>query len=111
MADGGTLAFGLRYLYPLDDGLEDVYNVLKGSDAAVYESMRALEFDSVLYVYYEQEDRKRLAPQGAMVDKLICFDDSYFGETVSDIVEAKGGIPMLQDGGKVYDPSEFEKPS
>ncbi len=60
MADGGTLAFGLRHIYPIDNSLKHVYNVLKGSDAAVYRSMRALGFDPVLYVYYEDEDEDRL---------------------------------------------------
>ena len=37
MADGGTLAFGLRHVYLIiKESLEHVYNVLKGSDAVVY---------------------------------------------------------------------------
>ena len=40
MADGGTLAFGLRHAYPMEHGLEHVYGVLKGSDTVVYQSTR-----------------------------------------------------------------------
>jgi len=38
MADGGTLGFGLRHVYPIEKNLEHVYNVLKASDAVVYQS-------------------------------------------------------------------------
>jgi hypothetical protein len=35
LADGGTLAFGLRHVYPIENNLEQVYSVLKGGDAVV----------------------------------------------------------------------------
>ena len=44
MADGGTLAFGLRHVYRIKKSPNHVYDVLKGSDA-VYQSVRALGFD------------------------------------------------------------------
>jgi hypothetical protein len=47
MAEGGTLAFGLRH----------VYNSLKGSDAVVYQSVRALGFEPVFYVYYDDKNK------------------------------------------------------
>ena len=37
MAGGGMLAFGSRHVYPIDDSLKYVYDVLKGSDAVVYQ--------------------------------------------------------------------------
>jgi hypothetical protein len=42
LADGGTLAFGLRHVYPIRKGLIHVYKILKGSDAVVYQSFFAL---------------------------------------------------------------------
>ena len=95
MADGGTLAFGLRHVYPIKKSLKHVYDVLKGSDAVVYQSMCALGFDPVLYVYYGDDPY-----EGAMVDKLMnFFGDSYNEETVLDVIQDKGGIPVCQDGG------------
>ncbi|KAI0271806.1 hypothetical protein BGY98DRAFT_937021 [Russula aff. rugulosa BPL654] len=42
MAEGGTLAFGLRHGYPMEQiGLRGVCNNLKGSDAVVYQSTAA----------------------------------------------------------------------
>ncbi|KAF8464806.1 hypothetical protein DFH94DRAFT_392508 [Russula ochroleuca] len=42
LAEGGTLAFGLRHVYPIKDDLKHVHSVLKGCDALVYQSVRAL---------------------------------------------------------------------
>ncbi|KAI0256444.1 hypothetical protein BJV78DRAFT_1172343 [Lactifluus subvellereus] len=42
LPDGGTLGFGLRHVYQVEDRLEHVYSLLKGSDAAVCQSVRAL---------------------------------------------------------------------
>ncbi|KAI0277142.1 hypothetical protein BGY98DRAFT_1107893 [Russula aff. rugulosa BPL654] len=98
MADGGTLAFGLRHVYPIKESLKHVYDVLKGSDAVVYQSMRVLGFDPVLYVYYEDdeddEDEDCNPPLGAMADTHHWL--------------ASGGIPVRQDGGKMNDASEIK---
>jgi hypothetical protein len=102
MADGGTLGFGMRHVYPIKQGLKHVYNVLKGSDAVVYQSMRALGFEPVLYVYYD-EDEGNTSLQGAMVDKLIDFYDVCGEETFLDIVQGRGGIPVCRDDGKMDD--------
>ncbi|KAI0291800.1 hypothetical protein B0F90DRAFT_1671392 [Multifurca ochricompacta] len=44
LADGGTLGFGLRHIYPvLDDRFIDyVYDLLKGSDAVIYKAFKSL---------------------------------------------------------------------
>jgi hypothetical protein len=151
MAEGGTLAFGLRHVYPIKGSLKHVYNVLKGSDAVVFQSMRGLGFDPVLYVYYdkdrdtdedynEDEDKCEYKfkhedededgdedededkdedededdsnpPQGAMIDTLIGFGGSYYEQSVLDIVQDGGGIPVRQDGGKVpEDEADLEDP-
>jgi len=104
MADGGTLGFGLRHVYPIKESLslKHVYNVLKGSDAVVYQSTRALGFEPVLYVYYD-EDEDNDAFQGAMVDRLIDFDSVCEGETVVGAVQEKGGIPVREAGVEMHD--------
>ena len=112
MADGGTLAFGLRHVYPIEKNLKQVYNVLKGSDAVVYESMRTLGFEPVLFVYYDEGDNS-YAPQGVMVDKLIEFYDVYDEGAVLDIVRDEGGILVRRDGGRdseVAEPVEWVTP-
>ncbi|KAI0246402.1 hypothetical protein BJV78DRAFT_1255310 [Lactifluus subvellereus] len=45
LPDGGTLGFGLRHVYQVEHTLEHVYSLLKGSDATVYQSVRALGFE------------------------------------------------------------------
>jgi hypothetical protein len=65
LADGGTLAFGLLYVYPIKNDLNHVYKILKGSDAVVYQSVLALGYEPVLYVCYDK--------RGVMVDKLVDF--------------------------------------
>jgi hypothetical protein len=104
MAGGGAFAFGLRHVYPIDTSLEHVYDVLKGSDAAVYQSMRALGFNPVLYVYYEERYPQPLLPQGVIVEKVIDFDSGCYDDedTVFSVVRDEGGIPVVQNGVRVY---------
>jgi hypothetical protein len=108
MADGGTLGFGLRHVYPIKASLKHVYNVLKGSDAVVYQSMRALGCEPVLYVYYG-EDKYYDVPRGAMVDRLIedfdCFCDD---NTVLDVVQEEGGIPVREAGVEMHNDYDSE---
>jgi len=74
LRDGGTLAFGLRHIYPIKDSLKYVHSVLKGSDVVVYQSVRAVGFEPVLYLYYEVEQWDTYF-QGALVDKMNDFFD------------------------------------
>jgi hypothetical protein len=76
MAEGGTLAFGLSHVYPMERDLEQVHNVLKGSDAVVYQSVRALGFEPVLYVY-DDDSSHNSPPTGVIVDQLSGFYDMY----------------------------------
>ena len=56
LAEGGTLAFGLRNVYPIKDkDLRHVCSALKGSDAVVYRRVRALGYEPALYVLYEAD--------------------------------------------------------
>jgi hypothetical protein len=96
LADGGTLAFGLRHVYPIKKSLEHVYSILKGSDAIVYESVRALGFQSVLYVYYEDEDECR----GGLIQEILDFSWVMIGDNgnMINIVCREGGIGVHQRG-------------
>ena len=97
MADGGTLAFGLRHIYPIDEDITHVYSVLKGSDAVVYQSVCALGYEPVLYLYYESAQH-----EGMIIDRVISFrnPDSEDYDTL-DIVYREGGIFVAQGGEKV----------
>ncbi|KAH9984428.1 hypothetical protein BJV77DRAFT_1090619, partial [Russula vinacea] len=70
MAEGGTLAFGLRHVYPIKRKLERnylhrIYYVLKGSDAVAYQNAFTLGFEPKLYLYYEWSG----SPLGVIIDK------------------------------------------
>ena len=113
LANGGTLAFGLRHVYPIlerinsidDDDcknptpLEPIYGALKGSDAVVYQTARALGFQPMLYMYYEWETPDGIL-EGAVVAKVIDFNNKMRWSSMVDIthvVQEKGGIVVRQD--------------
>jgi hypothetical protein len=54
LADGGTLGFGLANGYSIGKNFKHVYDVLKGSDAVVYRTLRALGFEPMLRMYYHE---------------------------------------------------------
>jgi hypothetical protein len=134
LASGGTLAFGLRHVYPINDGdresydfhthtrrravqwddsspLEPLYGALKGSDAVIYETFRAFGFQPVLYMYYEWMTPGDLL-EGAVIDKVLDFNyTNRWASTVdiSMIVRGKGGIVVCQDNWEVDDDS-YENP-
>jgi len=100
LRNGGTLAFGLRHVYPIKNSLKHVYKALKGSDAVVYQSVRALGFEPVLYLYYETESSySNSIFKGALIDEVLDFSTVYYAEEV-DIVKTlrkKGGIVVDQE--------------
>ena len=109
LADGGTLAFGLRHVYPIKDDLNHVYNILKGSDAAVYQSVLALGYEPVLYVYYDR--------RGVMIDKLVDFSSwmdafcSQEGPDIEDVVHMEGGVLVYREGERIeMDPLDHSPP-
>jgi hypothetical protein len=118
MADGGTLAFGLRHGYPIEHrGLQHIHNVLKGSDAVVYKSTRALGFEPMLYMYYV---KSFFTHEGIVTDKLV-YNTFHEGDSVSicEYLQEEGGIPVCQDGGKIswgdpygryYDDDDLKNP-
>jgi 2OG-Fe(II) oxygenase superfamily len=95
LADGGGLAFGLRHVYPINDDITHVYSVLKGSDAVVYQTVRALGYEPVLYVYYEETQR-----EGMIIDNVISFEHAGEEDFTADIVYRAGGILVTQGGEK-----------
>ena len=92
MADGGTLAFGLRYSYPIKDGLLHVASVLKGSDMAVYQSASALGYTPTVYVYYQDQDRHT----GAIIQRVVDFPKEQYQEDIVSFVCGKGGFPVIR---------------
>jgi hypothetical protein len=112
LAEGGTLAFGLRHVYPIQKNLKHVYSVLKGSDAVVYRSVRALGFEPALYVLYEWNS----PPLGVLVDKVIEFGNVEMEDEYDDLVDyalREGGIVTYLPGpefGGYESESRFKTP-
>src|SRR5713226_3732613 len=106
LEDGGTLGFGLRHIYPIKKSIQHVYSVLKGSDAVVYESVRALGFQPVLYLYYEHEDR---CCRGALIEKMIDFSmaehdqESNVGNMIKTVRDEGGIIVDQRDLEPIYE--------
>ncbi|KAI0300615.1 hypothetical protein B0F90DRAFT_1925707 [Multifurca ochricompacta] len=94
LADGGTLGFGLRHIYPVEDSedLKHIYGLLKGIDATVYQSLRALGFEPVLYLYYEVE---RIDPEAAIIDKVTELYDDGQGPDIIEQLFSRGGLVLL----------------
>ena len=125
MAEGGTLAFGLRHVYPIKRKLERVfslmksrcpienylhhiYYVLKGSDAVAYQNAFTLGFEPKLYLYYEW----RGSPLGVIIDKVIDFDEGLpldDGDDLVDIAQKEGGILVAQGGTNRGDAIELDE--
>jgi hypothetical protein len=101
MAEGGTLAFGLRHVYPIEHDLKRIHSVLKGSDAVVHQSVRALGFEPVLYVYHDDSSYNG-APTGVIVDKFIGCDVDEVSISHT-LLNEQDGILVCQDGLKIFE--------
>ena len=113
LADGGTLAFGLRHVYPIEDSLEHLPGVLKGSDAVVYQAVRALGFEPVLYLYYEWEPTWIDSFEGVLIDEVLNLSYVRFPGEVADIpyvLGKKGGIIVHQEGWEIDENFGYETP-
>jgi len=95
LPDGGTLGFGLRHIYPIEYGIKHIYDLLKGSDSVVYRSARALGFEPLLYMLYEQQRRGMDSIEGGLIEDRIKFED--WEPDVAKVVRSKGGIVVCQD--------------
>jgi hypothetical protein len=90
MADGGTLGFGLRHVYPIENDLSHVYGILKGSDAVVYQSVRALGCEPMLYTYYQDGIRNA---EGVIIDEVADLSNGpYEYDDLESILVEEGGI-------------------
>ena len=100
LAEGGTLAFGLRHVYPIQDStnLKHLYNVLKGSDAVVYQSVRAIGCEPVLYMYYNH-DRLSDEAEGVLIDRVVNFTRYYDpeGQDLVEFLHEEGGIIVTEE--------------
>jgi hypothetical protein len=104
MAEGGTLAFGLRHVYPIECNLKPIYDVLKGGDTVVYQCVRALGFEPILHMYYGNQGFGRHEHEGMIIDDVVYFDDyerDIDEETLRDVLQREGGIHVRQDGGEI----------
>ncbi len=104
MADGGTLVFGLRHIYPIKYNFKRIHNVLKGSDALVYQSVHALGFEPLLYMHYGGDED--IGPlEGAIMDNADLFNtlELFNEDSIHEIVQANGGIIVRQDDGHIHD--------
>ena len=110
LADGGTLAFGLRHVYPIKDDLKHVYSVLRGSDAVVYESALDLGYEPVLYVHYETGES---LGRGVMINKELYFyweDSLPQDDGVLQILKNEGGIPVCRADEEMEDDPQLGAP-
>ena len=100
LAEGGTLAFGLRNVYPFKDDLKRVRSALKGSDAVVYRRVRALGYEPVLYVFYEAVAAED-SDHGMIMDKVIDFNKLYVDEDddLFGIGDREGGTLVYEERG------------
>jgi len=98
LPDGGTLGFGLRHKYPIEDNIMHIYGLLKGIDAVVYRSARALGFEPILYVLYKWWTVA--TGEGGLIDHPIDFSGyrpDITSVDITKIIRMKGGIVVCQD--------------
>ncbi|KAI0248321.1 hypothetical protein BJV78DRAFT_1237540, partial [Lactifluus subvellereus] len=99
LPDGGTLGFGLRHVYQVEETIEHVYSLLKGSevrtDAAVYQSVRGLGFEPVLYLYYEQLDDEDF--EAVLTNKVPSPRGDRAVEDTVEMLRYYGGICIWRD--------------
>jgi hypothetical protein len=101
LADGGTLAFGLAHAYSIRKDFKPVYGALKGSDAVVYRTLRALGFEPVLRMYYHEWEpygagkslNGECGRHAAVFDEIVDFSAWRWQEDVfiPDFVHWNGG--------------------
>ena len=102
-----TLAFGLRHGYPIKHKrLQDIYNLLKGSDVVVYQSVRALGLEPRLNTYYDRDAYS--SNEGMVIDKVLHFYPVFFAKTTTTTkqfaIKSEGGVLVCQNGGRMSNP-------
>jgi hypothetical protein len=97
LAYGGTLGFGLANTYSIGKDFKHVHGALRGSDAVVYRTLRALGFEPVLRMYYHEWEPdwvgESLNGHAAVFDEIVDFTDRRWEEDVSipDFVLSRHG--------------------
>ena len=97
LAEGGILAFGLANAYSIRKDFKHVYDALKGSDAVVFRTLRALGFEPVLRMYYHEWEPsgvdESLDGHAAVFDEVVDFSDWNWDEEVfiPDFVHKRDG--------------------
>ncbi|KAI0293290.1 hypothetical protein B0F90DRAFT_1763795 [Multifurca ochricompacta] len=101
LPEGGTLGFGLRHVYPVVQrgSLNHVYDLLKGSDAAIYRSFRALGFDPVLYLYHEWYSPESETIEAVISEEVIDILGELDVMDVTMAIYNNGGVVVWVDGG------------
>lgn len=87
LPNGGTLGFGLRYQYSVNERsdsktIASVLNVMKGSDADLLYALRSSGLDPFLMVIYEEEGYTIMCPEYVEPPEEVDVDDDW----VSDIL-------------------------
>lgn len=105
LADGGTLGFGLANAYSIGKDFKQVYGALKGSDAAVYRTLRELGFEPMLRMYYHEWEpywvTESLNGHAVVVDRIVDFSQWRWGEpdeiSIPEVVPDMGGQLMCTE--------------
>ncbi|KAI0293286.1 hypothetical protein B0F90DRAFT_1643202 [Multifurca ochricompacta] len=109
-AEGGTLGFGLRHVYPVAEGytFKHIYGLLKGSDAAIYRIFRALGFEPILYLYYEWYSPQDDSVEATIIDKVInIYSDKDEGTDVTKQFYEDDGIVIHREDGPPEDENDY----
>jgi hypothetical protein len=110
LPDGGTLAFGMRHVYPIPDATNDpnplgpISSTLKGSDAVVYQTTHGLGFQPVLYMYYRGRDNLEAAVSEKVINFGLGFGDD--SEVVSMVLDHGGRVVHRKGWESDYTDSE-----
>jgi len=97
LPDGGTLGFGLTYLYPVTfkTKLQEMTSYLKGTDAHVYQACLELHLQPSLKVIYD-DNESHGGETGIMLDR-IAKEPNYGDQEWSyeyTLVMEFGGVPV-----------------
>jgi hypothetical protein len=95
LPDGGILGFGLRHVYQFKEDIGHVYDLFKGSDAALYRAVRSLGFKAELYLYYEHHGN------AGLIDCPPDFNCGGDFKNQVDLLHDQGGIAIRLRGNDV----------